>query len=176
MKTKILIILGIFLLLAVIWAEGFGPKSMGYIQINTPGFDTSIDLRSGFWNKKSIRSGDGAVSVPVGTYKPGNILLKANEKRRGWTISCYAGPWGDLDTIKVEKDKTTTLKLGPPFVVKAGVQRRRGVVSIGYTLIGQSGVHWQENTMALGKAPKPPSLKIVDENGKILASGKFEYG
>ncbi len=142
MKTKILIILAIVLLLVIFWAKDFNSEKTGYIKIDTPGFDTSLDLRSGYWGKKTIRSSDGAVSVPAGTYKPGHAKLVANKgKKNDLTISHGSGMWGDLASIKVEKGETKVVKLGPPFLIKTDVQlsRSRKIVSVGFSIVGQAG-------------------------------------
>jgi len=158
-----------------VWAS-VGQVSYGYVKLATPGLDSYMNLRSSWWNKVFVRSTDGAVKVRVATYKPGYTCLAGKKDGKEWTISGRARPWGKLATIKVEKDQTTVVKLGPPLLAKANVRRRGQSVSIGFSLIGQAGEHWSPSAVTARRSRQAPRLKIVDESAKVLASGKMEYG
>ena len=86
------------------------------------------------------------------------------------------GPWGTMATVKVSEGKTTVLKPGPPFLVKANVSPSSSRVSIGFEFLGQAGEQYASSATKNGRRQSAPKVKIVDEEGKTLASGKFEYG
>jgi hypothetical protein len=86
------------------------------------------------------------------------------------------GPWGDLSTIRVKNNETKVLKLGPPFQIQTKVHRRVKVVSIDFAIIGRAGERYRNSIMLNNKRAPAPKVKIINENGGVLASGKFEYG
>ena len=49
-------------------------------------------------------------------------------------------------------------------------------MSIGLTLLGQAGEHYSPQVLTHNGPLPAPAILIVDESGKELASGKFEYG
>ena len=152
-------------------------QQTGYIKIEVPGFETDLNL-SGRWSNKTISlSSSEPVRIRAGTYKPERIVVRlAKAGDQWWSILCRREPWGKLSTINVTKANTTTLELGPPFVIRTDVQHRSRTVSIGLTLIGQAGEHYSPQVLT-HKGPLPaPGITIVDESGQELASGKFEYG
>jgi len=152
-------------------------RQTGYIKIEVPGIEADLNLR-GRWSHKAISlSSSEPVRIQAGTYKPERIvvrLVKAGEQ--WWSILCRREPWGKLSTINVTKANTTTLEFGPPFVIHTDVRQRNRTVSIGLILIGQAGEHYSPQVLT-HKGPLPaPALTIVDESGRELAAGKFEYG
>ncbi len=174
MKKKslyiLIVILGFLLLAVLIYA-----KPQGYIKIDTSGVTSKMKIRTRWWHDEWITSEGEPVAVRVRTYWPKYIELKTKKDRAEWTALGY-GPWGKLAKIKVNQGKTTVLKLGPPLIVRADV-RPRGIrnISIGLSILGQAGERYSRVTKN-GKHMPAPTLKIVDESGKILSSGKFEYG
>ncbi len=92
-----------------------------------------------------------------------------------WQISSR-GPWGDLSRVKVKNEETTVVKLGPPLLIKPKISQRSSLVSIDFSMTGQAGEHYSASVTKNGRRLAAPGLKIVDEAGKVLASGKFEYG
>ncbi|MHC4647571.1 MAG: hypothetical protein ACYTBJ_19060, partial [Planctomycetota bacterium] len=98
------------------------------------------------------------------------------EERKWWALRSWNGPWGELGRIKVARDQTSVLKLGPPFTVHTDVRRSGRTVSIGLSLIGRAGEHWTAQMLRSSGPAAQPRLQIVDESEKVIASGKFEYG
>ena len=152
-------------------------QGTGSIKIEALGFETDLNLR-GRWGRKTISVlGSEPVEISPGTYKPERIVLRQTKDANNWSsILCRREPWGKLAKIKVTKGKTTVIKLGPPLVIHTDVQHRGQNVSIGLSLIGQADEHWNPQVLT-NKGPQPtPKLKIINEAGTVLASGKFEYG
>jgi len=155
----------------------FFSQQKGYIRIDAPGFETDMNLRRGWLSKTVTISGSEPVKVRAGAYKPERAVVRMEkDEHTWWSIICRNGPWGKLATINVAGGNTTILKLGPPLTVQADVQRKGRAVSIGLSMIGQAGEHWSAEVLT-SKGPLPaPKVRIVDETGEVLASGKFEYG
>ena len=85
-------------------------------------------------------------------------------------------PWGELRKVRVSKGDTTVLRIGPPLVIRTDVQKNISIVSIGLSLVGRAGENYSAQVLTHGENLPAPKLKIVDEMGKVLATGTFEYG
>ena len=84
-----------------------------------------------------------------------------------------------LDLIKgqpVSSFADSSAKPGPPLLVKTDVQISGRDVSIGLIVQGQAGETYVPGVQKNGQWQPEPGLKILDEAGKILATGKFKYG
>jgi hypothetical protein len=153
-------------------------RGKGFIRIETPG--VNLRLRSGWIGTTTVYSASGPVEVRAGIYHPVQaiIALKKDtaDEGRSWTLFSRGGPWGKLASIRVDKGQTVNLRLGPPITLHTDVQRNGRTVSVGLSLIGQAGEYWSPQVMtSQGQAPAP-TVQIVDETEKVLASGRFAYG
>ncbi len=84
-----------------------------------------------------------------------------------------------LELIKgqpVSSFADSSAKPGPPLLVKTDVQISGRDVSIGLIVQGQAGELYVPGVQKNGQWQPEPGLKIVDETGKTLATGKFKYG
>ena len=121
--------------------------------------------------------------LPAGTYKATYArLAKTDAAGKEWTLSSTLSSvftnLGALEFFMIKPGEITTIKIGPPFVVKADVQQTKsGNVSIGPILVGCSGEEYpaafQESRR---RRSSPPAFKIVDEKGIVLVSNNFKYG
>jgi hypothetical protein len=120
--------------------------------------------------------------LPAGEYKAIHaILLKEDASGHLSMLSSKpssAFDWsGPLDYFAIKPGQTTSIKIGPPFVVKAGVQQTgSGIVSISPVLLGCAGEEYLAGREKGRKRPSPPVFKIVDEKGTTLVVNKFQYG
>ena len=162
-----------FILLVVVFAVGFFlySRQSGYIKVEPPGY--SLNLRGGFWGSKTIWSSGEPEKIHIGKYRPSyaNYFKEHNGDR--WQL--YSS-LNELPGIKVAKGRTVSLKLGPPLIVKADVKRNWDRVTIAPSITGCAGELYSNRVRKNGKSLPAPKLKIVDEAGNVLASGKFEYG
>jgi len=149
------------------------PVREGYIKIDSEGVEMQLD--GGWFCKPKISSGtEQRVSARV--YRPRYLSIKKKQNEKTWELRS-SGLRGKLGKIKVKKEETTVLKLGSPFLVKANVRKGNGrIVLIDYSIIGQAGEHYSPGVTKNTKRLPAPRFEIVDETGKVLASGKFEYG
>jgi hypothetical protein len=147
-------------------------RGTGYIRIKTPG--ASIQLRSGLFGLKEIM-GTESVKVKAGMHRPYQATFISRDGDKWFSLRANS-PWGQLQKIRVQKDQTTTIKLGPPFTVNTKVDHRGDYVYIGLSLIGQSGEYWRPIVFTNKSYLPAPGFRIVDQAGKQLYSGKFEFG
>ena len=120
--------------------------------------------------------------LPIGKYKGINaILRKTDASGDVWTFgssssSALAHP-GALDFFTIRPGQTTSIKLGPPFVVKTDVQKGpSGTASISLVLAGCGAEEYQAGFRRNNRRAPEREFKIVDEQGNVLVADKFKYG
>ncbi len=170
-KKNIWISIGI--IAAVVLAFHYYPRQQGYIKIDTAGVE--MQLHGGWFSKTRIASGAEPATVKARVYSAGRMSITAKQDGDTWRINSF-GPWGKLAKIKVKENETTVLELGPPLLIKPSIRKSSSLVSIGLSIIGQAGEHYSTTITKNARGLPAPGLKIVDEAGNVLASGKFEYG
>ena len=148
-------------------------QSRGYVRMATPGME--LQLRGGFGHRETVRSGSEPTQVRARRYEP--IFLKATRKQDGstWELQCR-GPWGKLQEISVASGQTTTINAGPPLLLKPMVAASRGRVSVGLSILGQAGEEYQNVILKNGRRTLAPQVRIIDQAGNLLSSGRFRYG
>ena len=144
-------------------------RGKGYISVDYPG--VILNLYGGWYYEANIASDEGPENVNARIYSPEYIIIEAKQNGVIWRIDS-SGPWGKLTNIKVKNKETTRLELGPPFLIKTTVSKSNSLISINPLIIGRAGECYNPSIMRTAN----PELKIVDEAGNILDSGKFEYG
>jgi hypothetical protein len=165
-------------------------KSVGKLKSDTAG--VSLNLEGPWWSKASIGPESQATELKAGVYKPKRLSRFLVRKTAGteagtqvsetWSIQSN-GPWGKLSKIKVEKGKTNVLKFGGPLLIKTDVKKmpvrdktQRQVVSIGMKLFGEYGEVYSVRVRKGRQYAEAGNFKILTEDGKELATGKFKYG
>ena len=193
-----MILLSLMLLISVpLFCGGLFSKSKGKIKSDTPG--VTMNLEGPWWSEAKIGPEAKAIEVKTGNYKAKKLIrtLSRQVKKQGAeeTLKETArivsnGPWGKLSKIKVEKNKTTTLKFSGPLTFVPDVKiskpsskapNRGRIVSIGLKLIGEYGEEYNARVVKLNASGKPagvaaPKLQIFDKSGAELANGKFAFG
>ncbi len=97
------------------------------------------------------------------------MLQKTDEGGNTWVLTLASGqPFnGAADDAQA----------GPLVTVKADVQRRgANEAGIGLVLEGVGGERYKPVITKNGVRLPAPGLRIVDEQGEMLAEGKFQYG
>ena len=151
----------------------FFSQQKGHIRIEGSGAE--LLLGSGLFSEARIKSGQEPVALRAREYRPKRLSIAMKENGNTWRIDSR-GPWGNLSQIEVKNDQTSVLKLGPPLLIKPKVHRSGSRASIDFSIIGQAGERYGNSIMKNNRRVSAPKLKIVDETGTVLASGKFEYG
>ncbi len=144
----------------------------GLIALDCPGAE--MKLASGVFGTTDLRPEDDAIEVEARAYRVTQLQITAKDGDDTWRI--YADrPWGELEKITVSPGKTTRIKCGPPFTLRADVRRLGGSVSVDYSIVGQAG----ENYARILKNGRPlgePAVEILNEKGEKIAGGNFTYG
>jgi len=83
---------------------------------------------------------------------------------------------GLLADFEIRPGESTALKIGPPFQIRASMRRYSRDVAITFSLEGQAGERYRSLVKKNGAEAPEPSFKIVDGSGRIVHSGRFEYG
>ncbi|MHC4758512.1 MAG: hypothetical protein ACYTE8_07625, partial [Planctomycetota bacterium] len=129
----------------------------GFIKVENP--EATVQFRSGFFGYKGI-SGDKPIKVRAQTYRPAMATLTRKDGSKQWILDSY-GPWGQLRNVRVPRDKTVTIKLGPPFIVQPDISQRGDTLHIGLSLIGQSGESWSPVARNNKGSLSAPTYKII---------------
>jgi len=152
----------------------------GKLKVVTPGMILNLMV---FGQKAAIPANKEA-SLPPGEYKPAGIEIYARETGATgetvlWKLTT-TGPFGKLATINVAAGQTTEVEGGEPITIKVScnilAQGTTKALYIGLAYIGKSGETYPP-VVYRGKTQMPaPKFQIVDESGKVLTTGSFEYG
>lgn len=114
--------------------------------------------------------------LPAGRYTALSMELnRTNSLGTRWTLKS-SSQTGKLSNFEIRPGEKASIKIGPPFLIKTTAEWSNEKVSIGLNLEGQAGEQYSGVVMKNGRRQPAPRLKIEDETGKVLASGKFEYG
>ena len=120
--------------------------------------------------------------LPAGEYKAiCAILTKADVSGDIWVLSSNTSSaftrLGPLEHFVIKPGNATSVKIGPPFVVKVDVEQAGPeTVSLSPVLVGCAGEEYLPGPKQGWKRPPPPAFKIVDEKGTVLGADKFKYG
>ena len=169
----------IWISVAIIAAAGLllflSLQKKGRLQIDAGGAVTTMRLSNSWLGKTMISSEAQPSLVSARLHRPQwlNVLMRQGSDT--WQLESR-GPWGQLSTITVKSNDTTVLKLGPPFQIKPKVLFTGTKVSIDFNIIGKAGEHYYNVITQNNKRAPAPGVKIIDQDGSVLASGKFEYG
>ncbi|MEN6333990.1 MAG: hypothetical protein ABFE01_06985 [Phycisphaerales bacterium] len=120
--------------------------------------------------------------LPAGKYKAiYAVMRKADASGDAWVFSSSLDSaftrLGPFEFFTIQQGETTSIKIGPPFVVKADVRMlSSGSVSISPAVIGCAGEVYSAAYRQNQGRPSPIPFKIVDEKGTVLVADKFQYG
>ena len=110
------------------------------------------------------------------------IIADGQRQEIGLTLLSKTDKNGDkwiLELVKGQSPsslKNSSEKSGPPLLIKTDVQISGRDASIGLIVEGQAGEKYAGGVQKNGQWQRAPAFKIVDEAGKVLASGRFQYG
>jgi hypothetical protein len=150
-------------------------ESKSHIAFSTPG--AQLQLCYLLIKTMTLTSSPEPIEIPARTYAPRRLTITAKQDGQTWQMLSQ-GPWGEMSRIKAQPGATTAVKCGGPFKVvpKPSVSRGVGVVNVDFAILGQGGEQYSKIVTKNGQRASAPRVKILDEQGKILASGQFAYG
>ena len=109
--------------------------------------------------------------------------LSSSELRETFSslsVTDESGNKWNLDLVKGQQFSDiskTDMKPGPPLLVSTNTMKINDrQLSIGIEVKGQLGEKYIGGALKNGKLEPGPQFRIVDEKGRVLTSGKFEYG
>jgi hypothetical protein len=172
-KRDILISLAI--IAAAAFALYFYSLAKGSVEIDAGGAIAELQLNSIWLPATTISSGPEPSPVSARVHRPEGLSLSMKQDGHTWQIDSR-GPWGDFSKIRVKNNRTTSLKLGPPFLIRPIVDERDSLLSIDFAVIGQAGEQYRNFVRKDNKTITDAKLKIVDEAGNVLETGRFKYG
>ena len=157
------------------WAASGGGK----LKVNTPGMVIEAAVRGRKVAIPPLRE----VPVGVGTIETQGIKLHAQGKdtKNRPTIWRLDGikPFGELASIEVTASETTLVEGGAPLTVKTPARLLTSgakKVYVNLLIVGKAGESYRTVVyMGRQRVPKP-KVAFLDENGKVLHTGAFEYG
>lgn len=122
-----------------------------------------------------IKTTDGKANLPAGKYMAFVLFLAgADADGTKWTLQ--GTPSRELQQFEIQPGKTLQVQAGPPLALKTAVTQQERTVSISLVLAGKGTEQYSPGAMKDGKRPPPPKFEILDEAGKVLQTGNFEYG
>lgn len=148
-------------------------QQKGYIAFETPG--VQLDLKGPFGGGKYVLSGSAPTAVFPRVYTPASLTVTREQDGQRWRLYSH-GPWGELSQIRVERGRTTTIALGPPLLLRPEVHRGPGRVHIELGILGRAGEKYARLVREDKGKLWEPRMRIIDEAGTVLTSGRFEYG
>ena len=121
-----------------------------------------------------LRAKDGVAKVPVGDYRLHSYEAIAKGKSgRLWRASArFSRRQGEA--IRVEAGSTQRLEAGPPFTAEVTVEREgRDAVLLDLQVTDRAG-----NRFWIGRSGGTPAprFQAIDESGRVVAQGTFEFG
>jgi hypothetical protein len=169
----------IWISLAIIVCSGLSvlyyTQRKGYVGIDAGRADAVLQLKSFGFITTMINSGTKTSAIAARFYRPQFLSLSMKQAGYTWRIESR-GPWGDISKIKVRNNDATTLKVGPPFLIKPKVRKDRSMLCIDFDIIGRAGEYYANLITKNNQVVNGAKIKIFDETGNILESGKFKYG
>ncbi len=123
-----------------------------------------------------------AVVLIIGALLLRSSFSEPSREELGLSSQSATDQNGDKWTLELIKGQPvssfadSSAKPGPPLLVKTDVQISGRDVSIGLLVQGQAGELYVPGAQKNGQLQPEPGLKIINETGKILATGKFKYG
>ena len=147
--------------------------SCGYIASDQK--DYSVELLGDDGGLK-LNGGASRIKAPAGEYRFAACSFESkDDKGASWRI-IGQGDWSQ-PVIAVNPDENSSLKFGPPLTASLTVAKGGGSFQFGLEIKGQGGETYSASNFERAKSRvQPPRLEIRDENGEVVARGKFEFG
>ncbi len=129
------------------------------------------------WVNSIFVKDDGTFALPPGQYHVFRWTFEqVDQAGVKWLYA--SSDYEASRPVTVRAGETTEVSFGPPLqaeLTKQGTARAGGPLRFSLALTDQRGSGISSVTRD-GEIPEPPVLRITDETGKEVASGKFEYG
>lgn len=126
--------------------------------------------------RHQLKAAQGKWELPAGRYSAEVVTLRQrDDKARLWEVTSY-GNTGKLRDFEISEGATLSLKAGPPLQIRPQVSQDARTVRIALATLGRAGEQYSAAATRDGRRSPAPKVRILDESGKVLDSGRFEYG
>jgi hypothetical protein len=141
------------------------------------GKEVTLELWSDVGRQK-VSGSEKLWRLPAGRYGAVSLNLTETDAADRWSFEMFHAEAGQLRDFEIKPGQTTAFKIGPPFEVKASMQRfgQNPFVTVGFELQGRGGERYTSAPKKNGKEPPEPSLKILDGTGQVVHAARFAYG
>lgn len=204
MRTM-LVVLGVLALVGGAWAAGVAPPaSSGTVKVATPGMLLMVKSPGAKAAAPGRKPGEVPISsareaaLAAGKYPVASVeLYKPDTTKTMWRVVAE-NTLGQLKSLDVAQGQTATVEGGETLKIKTtvvmGVDKpitlRKGAapaappppgplkktVTVYLDYVGASGECYAPKVMK-GNIPAPhPTIRLVDESGKVLSEGMYQYG
>ena len=147
------------------------PKT-GLVNVTAPGAILSVSSEPGAY--RVLLHGE-PMPLPVGKYDVYTIQIIAwDDEGHQWRMQCLELP-EKLRTFEIREGETTLIEIGPPMKAKAVPERDGESIVVNVQVWGAYGERYFPYVRD-GDPGGWTGMKILDEQGKELDSGEFEYG
>ena len=131
-----------------------------------------------FENKQKLKVTSRGTRLKAGTYWVKSVrVFKKDEKKRIWGLHGMEA-LGTMKTITVAAGQEKILDCGPPINfhlwARQGKDAERHLVKMTLSAVGRYGEIYWPGAFLGRKKPPAPTFRIVDEDDKLLHSGKFK--
>jgi len=101
----------------------------------------------------------------------GDTIIATDDQGSKWQMTSVKGP--PLRNLLNRK-----VRPGPPLTVGARTRRRGSMMLLDLVIKGQAGETYRPSISKDGKpvGSSAPSFTVVGRSGKVVGSGKFEFG
>lgn len=146
--------------------------TFGEVQIPETVTDVSLVGENGLFERTPQ---EGKVQVPVGKYKVYKWTSERNDDdETNWKLQASVYNSDNVDSIEVSESNPAIIDIGEPLKSSLKASGEKGTHSFRQSLGGRHG----ENIQLLrnGSQPRPPKVRIKNEDGSYDKTFSFEYG
>jgi hypothetical protein len=142
---------------------------MGGLDVEFP--DAEVEL----WSDaccQAVGGSGGKWQLPAGRYRANTWAVHCRDAEGNrWTLKS-GSTGGKLNDFTIPIGGTASFSLGPPLALLTSSRREGATVTLQLLLVGQSEEAYVPVVEKDDKPMTPPKMKILDESGKVLASGE----
>ncbi|MBN1975394.1 MAG: hypothetical protein JW787_17290, partial [Sedimentisphaerales bacterium] len=138
------------------------------------------DVALYFWSDSmhyQIEGSRKTWQLPVGKYGVSSMKLsEKNSEGEKFDFVAPSSTTGQLASFEIKADQTTRIPLGKPKKIVTSMERVGEEIKLSFSLVGKAGELYIPGAEKDGEMIPEPKFKVIDESGKVVHSGKFEYG
>jgi len=124
-----------------------------------------------------LKGSDKKWRLPAGKYGISSFKLSEKESEENqMDFKATVSNSGGLSSFEIKPGRTTSMALGPPYKIVTSMDRSGENITLSFLLVGKAGESYLPGAEKDGEMLPEPTFKVFDESGKVVHTGKFEYG